>query len=145
MFRRILVPSDGTEHCTRALDTALRLARVDGATIVGIHASLPPHLLAPELGQVGPAFDAWRRERDQMAQDAMAYIRRRAFETGVPCETVLVPGMAPHDAIVRTARERDCDLIVMSSRARAGLAGRLGGSATWKVLSHSDVPLLVLR
>lgn len=145
MYRRILVPTDGTERSTNALETALRLAELGQGTVIGIHASPPPYVMAPELGLAAPIHDAWRREREQLGQDAVAYIRRRAGEAGIPCETVLVTGMAPCDAIIRSARELLCDLIVMASRGRGGLAGRLIGSETWKVLRHSAIPVLVLR
>jgi len=145
MYRRILVPTDGTERSTAALEAALQLAALGHGTVVGIHASPPPYVMAPELGLAAPIHEAWRQEREQLALDAVAYIRRRAGEAGVPCETLLVPGLAPCDAIIRTAREQLCDLIVMASRGRGGLAGRLIGSETWKVLTHSAIPVLVLR
>jgi len=145
MFRRILVPTDGTERSTIALEAALRLATLGHGSIIGVHASPPPYVMAPELGLAAPIHDAWPRECEQLGQDAVAYIRRRAGEAGVACETLIVTGMAPSDAIIRSAREHLCDLIVMASRGRGGLAGRLVGSETWKVLSHSAVPVLVLR
>lgn len=145
MFRRILVPTDGTERSTGALEAALRLAALGNGTVIGVHASPPPYVMAPELGLAAPIHDAWRREREQLGHDAVAYIRRRAGEAGVACETLLVVGMAPSDAIIHSAREQLCDLIVMASRGRGGLAGRLIGSETWKVLRHSAIPVLVLR
>lgn len=145
MYRRILVPTDGTERSTAALEAALQLAALRHGTVVGIHASPPPYVMAPELGLAAPIHEAWRQEREQLALDAVAYIRRRAAEAGVSCETLLVPGLAPCDAIIRTAREQLCDLIVMASRGRGGLAGRLIGSETWKVLTHSAIPVLVLH
>jgi len=145
MFRRILVPTDGTERSTSALEAALRLASLGHGTVIGVHASPPPYVMAPELGLAAPIHDAWRREREQLGQDAVAYIRRRAGEAGLPCETLLVVGLPPSEAIIRSAREQLCDLIVMASRGRGGLAGRLIGSETWKVLSHSAIPVLVLR
>jgi len=80
--------------------------------------------MAPEPGLAAPIHEAWRRERAQLGQDAVAYVRRRAGDAQIPCETLLVQGLAPCDAIVRTAREQLCDLIVMASRGRGGLAGR---------------------
>jgi len=145
MYKRILVPTDGTERSVHALETALRLAALSGGHVIAVHASPPPYVMAPELGLAAPIHEAWRREREQLGQDAVAYVRRRAGEAGVICQTMLAPGLAPHDAIVRIAREQGCDLIVMASRGRGGLAGRLIGSETWKVLSHSAVPVLVLR
>jgi nucleotide-binding universal stress UspA family protein len=103
MFRRILVPTDGTERSTVALE-APRLAALGGGTLIGVHASPPPYVMAPELGLAAPIHDAWRQEREQLGQDAVAHIRRRAVEAGVPCETLLVTGLPPSEAIVRSAR-----------------------------------------
>ncbi|QJE02160.1 universal stress protein [Massilia forsythiae] len=145
MYRRILVPTDGTELSARAIEMALRLAAPAGAVVIGMHASTPPYLLAPELGLAAPIDDAWRHEREQQAQDGLAYVRRRAGETGVACEALLVRHDSPHEAIVQAARDRACDLIVMASHGRRGMAARLLGSETAKVLTHSAIPVLVVR
>jgi nucleotide-binding universal stress UspA family protein len=63
----------------------------------------------------------------------------------VPCETVLVHHESPAAAIVETARDRVCDLIVMASHGRGGLRARLLGSETWKVLTYCAIPVLVVR
>jgi nucleotide-binding universal stress UspA family protein len=145
MYRRILVPTDGTELSAVALDTALRLARQGNATVIAVHASPPPYLMAPELGPAAPFHQAWLEEREQQAQDALAYVRRRGAETGVACEAVLVHELAPWEAVIQTAREQLCDLIVMATHGRGGLAARLIGSETAKVLTHSAIPVLVVR
>jgi nucleotide-binding universal stress UspA family protein len=145
MYRRILVPTDGTELSAVALDTALRLARIGGATLIAVHASPPPYLMAPELGPAAPFHQAWLEEREQQAQDALAYMRRRAAEAGVACETLLVRELAPWEAIIQSAREQVCDLIVMATHGRGGIAARLIGSETSKVLTHSAIPVLVVR
>jgi nucleotide-binding universal stress UspA family protein len=145
MYRQILVPTDGTELSALALEAALRLAAFGHGTIVGVHASPPPYPMAPELGLAAPIHEAWLREREQQGQDALAYIRRRAGEAGVACQTELVYNLAPWEAIVQTARKQLCDLVVMASHGRGGIAGRLIGSETAKVLIHSAIPVLVVR
>lgn len=62
----------------------------------------------------------------------------------MPCVTLMLRSGQPYEAIIRTARERQCDLIVMASHGRHGLAGMLG-SETQKVLVHSSIPVLVYR
>ena len=139
------MPTDGTELCSLALDTALALARLGGGEIVGLHACPPPDLAALAPDAADPARLAWHREREQQGSDALAYIRRRANEAGVPCDTVLARDAAPFEAIERIARERRCDLVVLAAHARRGLRARLPGSETEKVLAHGTVPLLVVR
>jgi nucleotide-binding universal stress UspA family protein len=147
MYQRILVPTDGTELCSNALGAALELAKLGGGTIIGLHAG-PPMRLRP-LADEDPVRAAWLNERTQTGADALAWIARRAGEAGVPCETLLLQHESPAAAIVETARERLCDLIVMASHSRAGLGAnlraRLLGSETWKVLSLCAVPVLVVR
>jgi nucleotide-binding universal stress UspA family protein len=63
----------------------------------------------------------------------------------VACEAVLVHELAPWEAVIQTAREQLCDLIVMATHGRGGLAARLIGSETAKVLTHSAIPVLVVR
>jgi nucleotide-binding universal stress UspA family protein len=147
MYRRILVPTDGTELCSLALDTALRLARLGGGSIVGLHALPPPEAEteAASGGSVDPAQVAWRDERERQARDAIAYVRRRAEEAGVPCDTVLAHETAPHAAIERVAHEYACDLIVLAAHARRGLRARLLGGEAEKLIAHGTVPLLIVR
>jgi nucleotide-binding universal stress UspA family protein len=143
MYKRILVPSDGTELCSGALNAALELATLGKATVVGLHAA-PPARLAP-LAADDPVRAAWLSERSQTGKDALSWIARRAAEAGVPCETIVVQHESPAAAIVEVAREHACDLIVMASHGRQGLRARLLGSETSKVLTHSAVPVLVVR
>jgi nucleotide-binding universal stress UspA family protein len=147
MYRRILVPTDGTELCSAALATALELAKLGGGAIVGFHAG-PPDRLGP-LAEEDPIRAAWLAERQQAGTDALAWIARRAAEAGVPCDTLLIHHESPAVAIVETARDRLCDLIVMASHGRTGVAAnlraRLLGSETWKVLTLCAIPVLVVR
>lgn len=145
MYRRILVPTDGTELCSVALDAALALARLGGGAIVGLHASAPLEPALLETAVNDPARMAWREEREQLARDALAYVRRRAADTGVPCETVLARDLSPHEAIERVAREQGCDLVVLAAHARRSLRARLLGGEAEKLLAHGSLPLLIVR
>jgi nucleotide-binding universal stress UspA family protein len=144
MYKRILVPVDGTERAAAALGAALGLARLGGGTLVGVHVAGAAPLLA--MGDIsGPFYDAWRAEADRVGREALDYVVRRATEAGVPCETVLAPPGPPWEGIIATARERGCDVIVMASHGRNGIAARLLGSETQRVLIHCDIPVLVVR
>lgn len=143
MYQRILLPTDGTELCARALDTALALAALGGGTLVGLHAGTPARLSNVALDD--PIRAAWLKENEQTGAEALAWIARRAEEAGIACETVLSHHESPAEAIIVTAREHGCDLIVMASRSRGFLRSRLPGGQTWKVLTHCAIPVLVLR
>ncbi|WP_296952631.1 universal stress protein [uncultured Massilia sp.] len=145
MYKRILVPTDGTERGARALETALQLARLGGGRIIGLHACAPL-ILDPDGAMAGdPAQGNWRRERLQLAHDALAYVTRRAGEEGIPSATVLSRKDAPWEAIIDAARDHACDLIVMAAHGERSALARLLGSETQKVLTHSAIPVLVLR
>ena len=143
MFQRILVPTDGTELCSPALATALELATLGNATIVGLHVEQPDR--PGTMAEDAHVRATWLNENARIGAEAMAWIARRAAEAGVPCETVLVHHESPAAAIVDIARERLCDLIVMASHGHGGLRARLLGSETWKVLSYCAIPVLVVR
>jgi nucleotide-binding universal stress UspA family protein len=75
----------------------------------------------------------------------MAPVRRRASELGVPIEIVRETDASPAEAIVRVAKLRGCDLIVMASHGRRGLKKLMLGSQTSEVLVHTTLPVLVIR
>jgi nucleotide-binding universal stress UspA family protein len=66
-------------------------------------------------------------------------------DTGVSCDTIQVENEHPYQAIIAAAKDRGCDLIVMSSHGRSGLSGILIGSVTNKVLAHAKRPVLVCQ
>lgn len=145
MYTSILVPLDGTERSSLALETALRLARLGGGRVLALHACGPLILDPDDDRPDDPIRGAWRRERIQMAHDALAYATRRGAEEGVPVSTELSRSNHPYEAIIAAARDHGCDLIVMASHGEGGLAARLLGSETQKVLTHSAIPVLVVR
>ena len=73
----------------------------------------------------------------------MSGLADAATAAGVTCDTVRVEHNHPYKAIIETAKERSCDLIVMASHGRSGIAAVVLGSVTTKVLTHTNVPVLV--
>lgn len=151
MFKRILVPTDGTERTAGALAVAVRLAQLGGGCVVGLHAP-------PRTGPLSAGLDGEMRDLDanvdanadaaslmQEAQDALAYVNRCARVAAVPCETVRAGAGPPHEAIIQAARDHRCDLIVLTMRSRHGLATRLLSGTTQRVLANSAIPVLVVR
>jgi nucleotide-binding universal stress UspA family protein len=146
MFKNILVPTDGSEQSLSAVRTAVELARLHGAKLTGIHVIPDYHLLIAYEG----AFDPITEER--IGQEAKAraatylgQVEEAARQAGVGCRTVCETSDHPYDAILRAADSQGCDLIVMTSHGRKGLAAVLLGSETRKVLTHAHVPVLVVR
>jgi nucleotide-binding universal stress UspA family protein len=72
-------------------------------------------------------------------------VANAAKQAGVPCETIQVEDVHPHQAIIATATDRGCDLIVMASHGRSGLSAIVLGSVTNKVLTYTKTPVLVCQ
>lgn len=146
MFKNILVPTDGSEQSQAAVRTAVDLAKLHGARLTGIHVIPDYHLLIAYEGAFDPITEE-RIEEEAKARAAsyLAYVEEAARGAGVPCRTVCETSDHPYDAILRTAETHGCDLIVMTSHGRKGLAAVLLGSETRKVLTHARMPVLVVR
>jgi len=146
MFTNILVPTDGSEQSQRAVRAGVELARVHQAKLTGIHVIPDYHLLIAYEGAFDPVTEERiEEEARERAERYLDYVRKTAEAAGVPCETVCETSDHPYDAILKAADARGCDLILMTSHGRKGLAAVLLGSETRKVLTHARVPVLVVR
>ncbi|HWH83943.1 MAG TPA: universal stress protein [Burkholderiaceae bacterium] len=144
MFKRILVPTDGSEITAKAVDTGIALAKSLGAQLHTISVKEPfPYSAISEMQPTPPQefFDAQERIATKRVQ-AVVDASRAA---GVPCEGHTVEALHPWEAIIEHARRTGCDLLVMASHGRRGVSALLLGSETQKVLTHSKVPVLIVR
>ena len=145
MFKHILLPTDGSPLSEAAARKGIRFAKALNARVTGfcVVTLLPYTGCEAEIGA----------EFKKQAEDAvLAKVKKSlhaigaaAQEAGVPCETAHEKSDQPYEAIIEAARKRGCDLIVMGSHGRRGMSGLLLGSETQKVLTHSNVPVLVFR
>ena len=146
MFKNILIPTDGSEQSQRAIRTGVELAKLHGARVTGVHVIPDYHLLIAYEGAFDPVTEERIEEEAKARADTyLAFMRETAGEAGVPCSTVCETSDHPYDAILKTADTNACDLILMTSHGRKGLAAVLLGSETRKVLTHAKVPVLVVR
>lgn len=146
MFNNILIPTDGSDQSRRAMDTGIELAKVHQSKITGIHVIPDYHLLIAYEGAFDPVTEERiEEEAKARAEGYLADMKRAAQAAGIPCDTVCETSDHPYDAILKTAETRGCDLILMTSHGRKGLAAVLLGSETRKVLTHTKVPVLVVR
>ncbi|EIM31396.1 universal stress protein UspA-like protein [Leptothrix ochracea L12] len=144
MFKRILFPTDGSDITAKALITAVDLARTQGAEIHTLAVKEPfPYSAITEMQPMPPQefYDAQERFATQHLQQ----VEQACQAAKVACTMVKVESLHPWEAILEYTRGHDCDLIVMASHGRRGLAGLLLGSETQKVLTHSTTPVLVVR
>jgi nucleotide-binding universal stress UspA family protein len=144
MYKRILFPTDGSEITVKALQTALGMARVCGAEISTLAVKEPfPYSAVSEMQPVPPQefFDA----QERVASARVKAVRDAASAAGVVCEAFTVEAEHAWEAILDQAKAQGCDLIVMASHGRRGVSALLLGSETQKVLTHSTLPVLVVR
>ena len=144
MFKRILVPTDGSDITAKAVDSAIRLAQSLGAQLYTISVKEPfPYSAISEMQPTPPQefFDA----QERIAARRIQQVREACEAAGVPCEAHTVEALHPWEAIIEHAQRTECDLLVMASHGRRGVTALLLGSETQKVLTHSKLPVLVVR
>jgi nucleotide-binding universal stress UspA family protein len=146
MFKHILMPTDGSGHSERAIERGIELAKLCGAKVTGIHVVPDYRLAMAEDSSFNPDLPGKMDEEARArAASFLEFVQKTATAQGVPCETVIATNSQPFDAIINTANERHCDLIVMTSRNRKGLASLLLGSEASRVLHRASIPVLVFR
>jgi len=144
MYQRILVPTDGSDLSKKAVQTAVALARLAGAQLYAISVKEPfPYSALSEMQPVPPQefYDA----QERLANSRVQAVMDAAQAAGLQCKGHTVEALHPWEAILDHARAQAADLIVMASHGRRGLNALLLGSETQKVLTHSALPVLVVR
>jgi nucleotide-binding universal stress UspA family protein len=143
MFKHILIATDGSELAGKAVAAGLVLAKELNARVTAVTAI---ELGMDTVGRVGlavPVID-YEKAASVAAAIILDEVSTVAKSQGVQCETVHVIE-SPAEAIIATANSKQCDLIVMSSNGRRGLARVLLGSQAMRVLTQSSVPVLICR
>jgi nucleotide-binding universal stress UspA family protein len=144
MFKRILVSTDGSEISQKAANSATALAKSMGAELLTISVKEPfPYSAISEMQPVPPQefFDA----QERIARERVQGVLDGAKSAGVACQAHTIEALHPWEAILDHAKSQNADLIVMASHGRRGLSAMLLGSETQKVLTHSTIPVLVIK
>jgi nucleotide-binding universal stress UspA family protein len=144
MYKRILVPTDGSDITGKAVQSAIALAKLVGAELRVIGVKEPfPYSAISEMQPVPPQefYDA----QERIAAGNVKAVTEAATAAGVACVGHTVEALHPWEAILDHAKNQDCDLVVMASHGRRGVSALLLGSETQKVLTHSKLPVLVVR
>jgi nucleotide-binding universal stress UspA family protein len=144
MFKRILVPTDGSDITTKAINTAIDLAQAGGGQMFVVSVKEPfPYSAISEMQPVPPQefYDA----QERIAAGRVKSVADAAKAAGVACGGHTVEALHPWEAILDHAKAQQCDLIVMASHGRRGVAALLLGSETQRVLIHSSLPVLIVK
>jgi nucleotide-binding universal stress UspA family protein len=145
MYKRILIPTDGSDASQRAILGGVEFARALGAEVVGLTVTPEFSVLSTDSEMLEDTPEQFAAHSAARAGRILAGLQSAASQAGVPCRTEQAIDDDPYAAIVAAAQRHGCDLIVMASHGRRGLKGLLLGSETQKVLVHSTIPVLVHR
>ena len=147
MYKHILIPTDGSPQSRKAIREGIALAKELGARVTGFYAPEQYEVLA--YGEYFPpnliSRAEWSKPSKQTAEKYLAPLEKAAKAAKVPYQGYYKESMPPWQAIVDAAQKKKCDLIFMASHGRTGLPGIILGSQASKVLSHSNIPVLVYK
>lgn len=147
MYDKILVATDGSTLSKKAISSAISLAALTGAGLVALKV-VPRYPqsyfeggLALQAVEIGRIEKQWTEEGQAVVDE----VQKTAELQGVKTKTLVIKSDIVSDAIIAVAKKHKCDLIVMASHGRKGVKRLLLGSETHQVLTHSHIPVLVLR
>jgi nucleotide-binding universal stress UspA family protein len=148
VYKNILLPTDGSKPAAKAAKQGIVLAKSLAAKLTVLNV-MPEFQMVIDEGFVIPNIDTLKKRFDEQtvkqARKIVDAVAADAKSAGVKCETIVDQHARPYEAILQHAKKTKCDLIVMGSHGRTGLASILLGSETSKVLTHSKIPVLVVR
>ena len=145
MYANILIPTDGSELSSQATAHGIALAKRLDIRITLLTVLPPFHVLTTDTQMIEDTRAAYKVRMLARAETILSAAAQVAQSASVACATVHVEHEHPYQAIIDTAESRGCDLIVMASHGRHGVAAILIGSETLKVLTHCRIPVLVHR
>lgn len=148
MFKHILLPTDGSKLSDHAVKSGIEFAKSVKAKVTVVHV-VPEFQMVADEGFVAPMSaqfkERFEKESRVRAQKVLDKVEKMAKTAGLEYSGVIVSSDFPYQQIIHIAQKRKCDLIMMASHGRRGLSGLLLGSETAKVLTHSKIPVLVVR
>jgi len=142
--RKVLFATDFSRASTKALPTAMALARTHGASLLIVHVFVPLVPVVPEQYISGTTVNQLNARARLASQRHLDSVVRNARKAGVRATGILVEG-EPAAKIVRTARARKADLIVVGTHGRTGLSKLFMGSIAQRVIAMAPCPVVVVR
>jgi nucleotide-binding universal stress UspA family protein len=142
-IRRLLHPTDFSSASGPAFKLALELAK-NRATLLLLHV-LPPVPLVPDVYVAPSVYERLRQAHEQSARQRLDRLRLKAATAGVRASAVLRDASSPPEEIVRVARAKRIDIIVMGTHGRGGIAKMFLGSVAERVVRTATRPVLTVR
>jgi nucleotide-binding universal stress UspA family protein len=144
MFKKILVPTDGSDVGRQAAATAAQMAREAGGQVVGVYVIDPFHYIGiGDASAVG--LQAYLSDAKRVAGEALEGVASACRAQNVPFAGDTIERNLVWEGILETAKAEDCDLIVMGSHGRQGVKALILGSVAQKVLTHAHIPVLIVK
>ena len=145
MYNKIIVATDGSEVAVRAVEHAVALAKGLGAELAAVTVTEPYENVAftENMTVINPSD--YNQSCKEHAAKILSKVVESASANGVSPTTFHRDNHWPYDGIIKAAEEFGADLIVMGSHGRRGLEGLLLGSQATKLLTHTNIPTLVVR
>jgi nucleotide-binding universal stress UspA family protein len=145
MYKHILIPTDGSELSNKAIRHGIALAKAVNAKVTGVTVTSPFHVIAIDPETITDTADSYKKRTTALTAKYLAQVKDAAAAAGVSCDVIHVEHEHPYRAIIDAANKNGCDLIAMASHGRHGISAVVLGSETVKVLTHSNIPVLVYR
>jgi nucleotide-binding universal stress UspA family protein len=145
MYKHILIPTDGSELSGKAIAHGIELAKALNAKVTVLTVAAPFYIFTFERKVITDTLDEYKKRIAVLTRKYLDVAKDAAMAAAVACDTIHVEHEFPWEAIIETARKRNCDAIVMASHGRRGFSAILLGSETVKVLTHSTIPVVVVR
>ncbi len=147
MYQRILVATDGSALSKKAVRASVDLAKALGAQVIALYVVPRYPISYFEGGMTISSEDVARTEKHwaDKGQAVVDAVVQEAHADGVTAQAVVTHSDLVAETVIVTAKKHKCDLIVMASHGRKGITRVLLGSETQHVLTHSSIPVLVLR
>ncbi len=145
MFNNILIATDGSDFARTAVTQGLALAKALGAHVTAVTATEPWAATAPPEILTQAFVQDYEKAAAARAKEILDVVAAAAKDASVACSTLHVRDHFPAEGILEAAAWAGCDLIVMASHGRRGIARLLLGSEAIQVLTHSTVPVLIFR
>ncbi len=143
-IRRILHATDFSRASRAAFQRAVELARASRAELTLVHVFTPPLVYAPDGYALPQAYQEMLDSVRSQAQKQLDTLLAKARAAGVRARGLLLEGV-PHDRIVRAAKSRRADLVVIGTHGRTGLARLFLGSVAGRVVAAASCPVLTVR
>lgn len=145
MYKNILIPTDGSALSGTAIQDGIAMAKEMGAKVTVLTTWAPFHTFSFDTAMLEDTLPQYNQQMKEKAVKTLAAAANAAKAAGIACDTVQLEHEHPYQAIIDTAKQKGCDLVVMASHGRRGVSALVLGSETVKVLTHSKVPVLVHR